>query len=205
MSKYFIPIAAILLASMPMAYAAPDDDALVAQLKQLATQGQDPNTAAQVNQYIDQNKGAITALLESCKSYVQQLQSGSTADLSPAPANPPNPPPAGTQTQTSEPTAGAVQASSGMQASSGLQPSGGLGNSGVQASSGLQASTGLQTSAVQPSSGLQTSHLAGYPSLPPGDPIPSVTVLTADQVQYATKVRRENYDRKATLMNSASQ
>jgi hypothetical protein len=66
--------------------------------------------------------------------------------------------------------------------------------------SGVQAST-----SVQASTGLQTGHLAGYPSLPAVDPVTSVKALSEDQVAYAAKVRREDYDRKAVLMNSGGQ
>jgi hypothetical protein len=192
MSKTSILIASAFLVCMPVANAAPDDSALIAQLKQLATQGQDAQTTAQVNQYIDQNKGALSAILSSATNYLKQMQPAADADEAAPPANPPSQQPTETQTQTTEPTT-ALQTSTGTQASSGLQPSGGLSTATIQASS------------VQPSSGLQTGHLPGYPSLPAGDPITSVKVLTADQADYVIKVRTENYDRKAALMNSSAQ
>jgi hypothetical protein len=192
MSKIPAAIASALLVCMPVAKAAPEDDALIAQLKQLATQGQDAQTTAQVDQYIDQNKGALSAILASATSYLKQAQPAAGADDTAPPANPPSQQSAGTQTQT--PTqASALQAGAGPQASSGLQPSGGLGAATVQAAS------------VQPSSGLQTGHLAGYPSLPAVDPISSIKVLTADQADYVTKVRAENNARKAALLNSTVQ
>ena len=205
MSKSLIAIAALSLAWLPLAKAGPDDDALIAQLKQIATHGQDSQTTAQVNDYIDQNKGAISALLDSATSYLQQqFQPQSGTDATAATANPP-PQPAGTQAQTGDTATNPAPSGTGPQASSGLQPSGGLG------SSAMQPSTGLQTSEVQPSTGLQasttlqTGHLAGYPSLPSGDPITSVKALTADQAAYVAKVRSEDYDRKAELMASSGQ
>jgi hypothetical protein len=198
MSKLLIAIAAGFLACLPMASAAPGDDPMIAQLRQIATQGQDPGTARQVNDYIDQNKGALSALLQSCKSYVQQMQTVSGTDETTAPPPPPEQQPA--EPQPPMQSGSTTSANTESQASSG-----GWGVTLVQASGGVQPSGGLQTGHVQPSSGLQTGHLAGYPSLPDVDPISSVKTLTSDQVAYAAKVRQENLARKAELMNSAGQ
>ena len=75
-----------------------------------------------------------------------------------------------------------------------MQPSSGLQEGSIQVSSGVQAGS------VQPSSGLTTGHLAGYPSLPAVDPVSSVKKLSESQIEYAAKVRKENQDRKESLM-----
>jgi hypothetical protein len=172
-------MAACVLAAQPMAKAAPDDAALLTQVKQLASQGQDAQTTAQVNQYVDQNQNVITAILNGYARYIKQLQ-----DMTNDGEN-------GTTTAAGQ-TAGA---STTTQTSTAAQSS----SIALQTSS-VQASTGLQTSEVQPSGGLQTAHLAGYPSLPDVDPISSVTTLTAAQMDYALKVRQENQARKQYLM-----
>jgi len=183
-------VAVCLLAAVRTASAGTDDDALLAQVKQLAAQGQNPQTAQQVNEYVDGNKDAINAILNGYAAYLKQLKS--VSDDNDAAASPVQGPPAQTSgscapaqnttappaPQSNTPQAGMAQATAAQQSSTDIQPS-----------SGLQAS-----------SDLQTSHLAGYPALPAGDPVTSVKQLTADQLAYAARVRREDQARKDYLM-----
>jgi len=191
MSKIHILLAAsLLMAALPAALAAPDADSpLITQLKQIATQGQDPQTTAQVNAYIDQNKGPLNAILQSSAAYLKQagVSSDPSGDATPSTA----PQPATTQPSTA-PTTATATASTDPAASQ------------TQPSTGLQTSSPITDAQIQPSSGLQTSHLAGYPALPQGEPISSVTTLSPAQAQFVAKIRQENLARKAELMASAS-
>jgi len=67
-------LAACLLAAAPMAGATPDDDASVEKVKQLAANGQDPETKALVNQYVDQHRDLISAILKVCMNYLNELK-----------------------------------------------------------------------------------------------------------------------------------
>jgi hypothetical protein len=181
-------LAACLLAATPMAKAGPDEATLLTQVKQLASQGQDPQTADQVNQYVDENQGVIGAILKEYLNYLKQIQTMTAENYGETPGKPQAAQANGTA-GTSQNTAGTMNAASGGMQAGALQPS-----------SGLQASSGLQTSSVQASGGLQTGHLAGYPSLPDVDPTTSVTRLTVEQVDYAAKVQKEMQERKEFLM-----
>jgi hypothetical protein len=180
-------VAACAMAGAPMLKADPNDDAILAQVKQLASQGQDSQVASQVSQFVDENQGLISSIIKMYTGYLKQFAvtasddgtpSAQTAATSSAPA----------LTESTDPQAAALQPSSGLQASTDLQ------------GSSLQPSSGLQTSSLQPSAGLQTDHLAGYPSLPAVDPITSVTRLTAEQIDYVRQVNADNQARKESLM-----
>lgn len=64
----------LLLAAAPIAKADPDTTALLQQVKQIAAQGQDAQTTAQVNQYVDQNQDAISTILKGYTNYLKQVQ-----------------------------------------------------------------------------------------------------------------------------------
>ena len=193
--------AVLVLAGSPIAKGDPDDAALLAEVKQLAAQGQNAQTAAQVNQYVDQNQDAISAILK----YLKQLQTMSEDDG--AGGQPQGPPASGTggrdrNTGASNGAgAGGTNApgAGGTNAANSANGGAAEGSGGAQ-SGGGQASNGLRTSSVQASGGLRTSHLAGYPSLPDVDPTSSVTTLTAAQMEYAAQVQREMQERKQYLM-----
>jgi len=216
-------LAACLLAGAPLARAGTDDDALVEQVKQVATKGQDAQTTAQVNQYVDQNRGLITAILKGYINYLNQIQGMSAGDgsvpLSPlkpqaAPANGP------AATGTAQSASGDAAASGGQQTSPSQNASGDAAASGGgqqtgpspsasgdaaasgggQQSSASQPAPDLKISGVQASGELRTSHLAGYPALPDVEPSTSVMQPTAAQLEYAAKVRKEIEARKQYLM-----
>ena len=163
---------ACFLAGAPMAQAGPDEDALLQQVKQLASKGQDAQTAAQVSQYVDQNKDALATILKGYTDYLNQAQAMGAMDGSGTPATP----------QTASATGTSQNANGGA------------------AASGQQISTGLQMSAVQGSGVLRMSHLAGYPALPDVDPVSSVLRPTAAQLEYAARVQKEMQARKRYLM-----
>lgn len=183
--------------------AAPSNAALLSQIKEIASQGQDAETKKQVSQYVDQNQGPITALLNSYANYFKHVQTANDDDGNAAPA-PTQIAPAPTQTaqqpsQTSGSAASSqntatADAAESTQEGNGVQPSGGL------QSASIQPSGGLYIAGVQPSGGLVTAHLAGYPSLPDVDPTSSVPHPNAAQLAYAAIVQKEMQDRKAYLM-----
>jgi hypothetical protein len=181
-------LAASVLAASPIAKAEPDDASLLAAVKQLASQGQTPRTAAQVNQFVDQNQDAINAVLKGYMNYLKQIQTTSANDESGPPPQPQTPP-------AGAPAANGQNTGAGT-ASNSSNPTGG----GALQSGGLQPSSGLRTSSVRASGGLRTSHLAGYPSLPDVDPTSSLSGLSAAQMQYAAEVQRQMQDRKQYLM-----
>jgi murein L,D-transpeptidase YcbB/YkuD len=171
-------LAACLLAAAPMAEAGSDDDALLQQVKQAASKGQNAQTAAQINQYVDQNQGLISAILKGYLNYLNQIQSMTAVD------------------GTGTPQPAAANAATAP-AASGTTPNT---SSGAAATTELQPSTGLQINGLQPSGELQTSHLAGYPALPDVEPVSSVTQPTAAQLEYAAQVQKEMQARKQYLM-----
>jgi hypothetical protein len=173
-------LAACLLAGAPMAKAGPDDAALLEQVKLLATKGQDAQTTAQVNQYVDQNQDAITAILKSYTDYLKQVQAMAADDGSGAPP---------TAQAASAPTAAPSPATAGQSTTS-----------AAAAAGASQASTALNITGVQASGGLETAHLAGYPALPDVEPVSAITQPTAGQLEYAAKTQKEMQDRKAYLM-----
>jgi hypothetical protein len=181
----------------------PDADALVAQVKQLASLGQDAKTTAEVNQFVDQNHDMIGAMLIGYMNYFKHIQAMMNDDEASTSVQPKSA--SGTSSRdaalVNTPDQAASQGSQnnilllqGGPQSASLQPS-----SGLQTSS-MQPSSGVQSASIQPSSELQTFHLAGYPSLPDVAPISSVTQPTAGQLEYAEKVQREVLARKAYLM-----
>lgn len=176
-------LAACLLAAAPMAEAGSDDDALLQQVKQAASKGQNAQTAAQINQYVDQNHDVISALLKEYVNYLNQVQAMTANGVTVTPGNP-------------QPAASAANAANGP-AASGTTPNA---SSGAAAASDLQPSTALQINGLQPSGELQTSHLAGYPALPDVEPVSSVTQPTAAQLEYAAQVQKEMQARKQYLM-----
>jgi hypothetical protein len=179
--KLAAALAACLLAAAPMARAGPDDDALLEQVKQLASKGQNAQTAAQVNQFVDQNQDAITAILKGYVNYLNQAQAMTADDGTGTPG---------------KPQAAATSAN----AANGPAPSDAGQSASTGAATGLQPSTGLKITGLQPSGGLRTSHLAGYPALPDVEPVSSVTQPTAAQLEYAAKVQKQMQERKAYLM-----
>jgi hypothetical protein len=184
-----IAVALSLLVGVRVARAqADDDESLLAQVKQLAAQGQNAQTAQQVDQYVDANKDTINAILKGYAAYLKQMQAASNEEGSDG---------AGTgAVQTSGTATAARNAGATPQAqTNGERQARAQNTTATQDPGGLQVSSGLQLS-----SGLQTSHLAGYPALPAAEPVSSVTVLTADQMAYAAKVRKENVERKQSLM-----
>lgn len=190
--------------------AAPSNAALLSQIKEIASQGQDAETKKQVSQYVDQNQGPITALLNSYANYFKHVQTANDDDGNAAPAPTQTapasaqtaPPPAQTVQQPSQTSGSAASsqntatadAAESTQEGNGVQPSGEL------QSASIQPSGGLYIAGVQPSGGLVTAHLAGYPSLPAVDPTSSVPHPNAAQLAYAAIVQKEMQDRKAYLM-----
>jgi hypothetical protein len=154
-------------------------------VKQLASQGQDAQTTSKVNQYVDQNQDAITAILNGYVNYLKQIQA-MTADDGSGTAAQPAAAPAGGGAGT-PPNAASPNTANG------------AANGGGQ-SSEVQPSAALGASSVQPSGELQTSHLAGYPSLPDVDPVSSVTAMTAAQMEYSARVQKDMMERKQYLM-----
>jgi hypothetical protein len=144
---------------------------LLQQVKQLASKGQDAQTTAQVNQYVDSNQDIISAILKNYVDYAKQLQS--LADDGEAPPPPSHSSQTSYSSQTSQPSAGTSQQTTA-----------------------VQSSTALQITGVQASGGLQTSHLAGYPALPEVDPTTTVTQPT----EYSIRVQKELRARKQSLM-----
>jgi len=162
-----------------MAKAGPSDAALLNQVKQIASQGQDAQTAAQVNQYVDKNQDIITAILKGYVNYLKQIQSMAADDGTGTPATVR----ANRQSNTGDAQTASVEGTAG----------------GRETSAPMQSAE-LQASGVQASSGLQTAHLAGYPALPAVEPVSSITHPTVGQLENAAKVQREMQERKAYLM-----
>jgi hypothetical protein len=182
---------ACMLAGGQMAWAGPDDGALLQLVTQMASQGQNAQTAAQVNEYVDQNQDAISTILKGYVNYVKQIEGMTADDGSAGSAAQPQP----------QPQQGSGNGAAGTGGDAGADDTPNTGGSGAgQESNGLRAADGLRTSHVQPSGGLRTSHLAGYPSLPEVDPISSVTTLTAAQIEYAAQVQKQMQDEKQYLM-----
>ncbi len=136
----------------------------------MASKGQDAQTTAQVNQYVDSNQDVISAILKNYVDYLKQLQS--VADDGEAP-----PPSQSSQTSHSSQTSQTTASTS-------------------QQTTSTQSSTALQITGVQASGGLRTSHLAGYPALPDVDPTTTVTRPT----EYSIRVQKELQARKQSLM-----
>lgn len=178
-----------------------DDAALLDTLKQMASRGQNAQTAAQVSQFVDQNQDVIKAVLHGYEAYIKQVQSLTDDSVSVS----------GTATarqQTalaplSQPIASGTSATTpGLSYENAAAAQAPLLSQEIQAQPGeLQPSGSVQGTHVQPSGPLQTSHLAGYPALPDVDPVSSVTHLDSAQQDYAAKVRNENEARKAYLMS----
>jgi len=189
-SRHLGIVAACLMAAAPLAEAGPQDDALVEKVKQLATQGQDAQTTALVNQYVDQHHDLITGILKTYMNYLSQSQTmpgnGTTAPDDSQTALP------GTQVITSDAakTDGPVLQTTNTQPATTAQPA-----TGLQPTTALQPATGLQAADV-----LRTGHLAGYPSLPDIAPSSSIKQPTAEQLEYAAKVQKEDQARKEYLM-----
>jgi len=183
--------------------AAPSNAALLSQIKEIASQGQDAETKKQVSQYVDQNQGPITALLNSYANYFKHVQTANDDDGTAAPAHTQTAPASAQTVQQPSQTSGSAassqntataDAAESTQEGNGVQPSGEL------QSASIQPSGGLHIAGVQPSGGLVTAHLAGYPSLPAVDPTSSVPHPNAAQLAYAAIVQKEMQDRKAYLM-----
>ena len=171
-------MAACILAVAPIAKAGPQEDALVDKVKQIATQGQDAQTAALVNQYVDQHHDLITAILKMYINYLSQLQATMAASGTTAPDSSQTAP-AGTQPITGD----------------AAKPDTVLQTTNAQPAAASQPATGLQAA-----DGLKTGHLAGYPSLPDMAPASSIKQPTAEQLEYAAKVQKEDQARKEYLM-----
>jgi hypothetical protein len=197
--RFMTAFAAWALMGSPVAKAGPDEAALIAQVKQLASQGQSPQTAAQVDQFVDQNQDVISAFLKGYMNYLKQLQGDTANDGSDAPAQPQKPPPDAGQGKA-QAQAGSTAAGAGNTTGIGTgNPPGHDAGSAPRNSAG-EPSNGLLTPPVQGSEGLRTSHLAGYPSLPDVDPVSSLHGLTAGQMEYAAEVERQMQERKQYLM-----
>ena len=194
MSSYRIITGALcLMAAAPLAKAGPQEDAMLQQVKQMAAQGQNAQTTAQVNQYVDQNKDLITSILQNYVQYMKQIQDMSGDGTAPAqPATPQGAQPtpaAATQQQTQQPQ---QQAQPEQQAQQNAAPQ--------QATQTSETAQALQPSSLQPSDGLQPAHLAGYPALPAVDPVSAVQHPTTGQLNHASAVQKEMQDRKQYLM-----
>lgn len=178
-AKWGRVLAVCLLAGASIAKAGPGDDALIDQVKQLASQGQDAQTTAQVNQYVDENRDAISAIIKEYANYLGQAQAMTANDETAMP---------GTSQTTPAGTVQKPETEAGTAAGNGRQ------------TSGLQPAPVLQISGVQASGGLRTAHLQGYPALPDVEPVTSVTQPTAAQIEYAARVEKEMQARKKYLM-----
>jgi hypothetical protein len=179
--------------SAPLATANPDVDALLAQVKQIASQGQDPQTAAQVDQFVDQNRAIISSVLTFYLNYIKHIQTMTNNDgMSPS-----------DQPQAAQPSGNSqndlLLNPAGAEASPEVQTSVSPISGGLQSSS-IQPAGELRGSSIQPSTGLRTGHLAGYPSLPDVVPVSSVKSLSVEEAEYALKVEKENMARKEYLM-----
>jgi len=194
-------LAAIIVAGVlaSMAEGRAQADPTTDQVAQEASQGQDPITAADITKYIDQHQDLVSAVLKMYMNYIKQIQTLANSDSTSGT------PDLQTISSALGSTAGYSTNGSGTAQEGVVQPSSGVQAESVQPSSGIQAgsvqpSSGVQAGSVQPSDGLKTGHLAGYPSLPAVDPVSSVKQLSEEQIEYAAKVRKENQERKETLM-----
>ena len=172
-------IAVCMMAICTAANAADNDDALLRQVTQIASQGQSAQTAAAVQNYVNSHSDIISAILKGYLNYIKQVEAAAADDEN-APA---------TQTGGTE----------GQAASTGVAPQQPNGESLAMAASS-RSTSGIQTAQLQPSGELRTSHLAGFPALPDVEPTDSIKTMSETQAAYAAKVRRENEDRKEYLM-----
>jgi hypothetical protein len=172
--------------------------ALLQQVKQLASKGQDAQTAGQVNQYVDQNHDVISAILKGYTDYFKQVQTAPTNDGAGLIATGTTPTTTPSASVDSPTTTQPVSADSPTttQSASADSPT----TTTTTATVDPLASTALQPSSVQASGGLQTSHLAGYPALPTVDPVTSINQPTAAQLEYAARMQKAMQARKAYLM-----
>jgi len=162
------------------------EDALLEQVKQVASNGQDAQTAAQVSEYVDQNHDLITSILKGYARYLNQVQAMADDDGSGAPSKPRG-------ARGGVPGAqngGAAQNEGAAQSVDTATPQAG----------NQEGASPLQISGVKASGGLRTSHLAGLPALPAVEPASSITQPTAAQLDYAAKTQKEMRARKAYLM-----
>ncbi|HEX4086249.1 MAG TPA: hypothetical protein VHY22_15135 [Chthoniobacteraceae bacterium] len=174
-----------LMAAAPLAKAGPQEDAMIQQIKQIASQGQDPQTAAQVSQYVDQNKALITSILHNSMQVLAQLQSISTDGTAPTPLASASP-----QAAQQDPSA---QPQPQQNAAPQQQAQ------GPETAQAIQTAV-LQTGTLEASGGLQTAHLTGYPALPTAPPVSAVQYPTAEQLDHAASVQKEMQARKQYLM-----
>jgi hypothetical protein len=152
---------------------------LLEQVKQVASKGQNPQTAAQVSAYVDQNKDLINAILKGYAEHLKEVQA---------------------VTGDADAVAQAAPATSQVAPSPGTAGAPGTGSGGTAAESGGRISTGLQIPGVQPSGGLRMAHLAGYPALPDVDPVSAITQPSAAQLENAARMQKEMQARKRYLM-----
>ena len=176
-------VAACLLAVAPMARADPDEAASLEQVKQIASKGQDAQTTALIDQYVDKHRDLISSILKLYLNYIHQLQAMAADDGTGVLANLQ----AGTAGTGRDSGAGYDEEKP---RTSALQPA-----SGLQPARGLQPASGLQLSG-----GLRMSHLAEFPSLPEMAPASSLRELTPEQLEYAARVQKEMQERKQLLM-----
>jgi hypothetical protein len=210
------------------AMAADDDAAALQQVKQNASQGQTPETASQVSQYVDQHQDVITAIIKGYVDYIRRIErmTAEGADGQPSLTSTSSGGTGTAATSTSSQSSslstqaaigsrsgnsgagyGSVQAGISSQAGDDAPTGASTQTDSTEASSalqqdGLQTSTAMRMSTLQTSDTLQSSHLAGYPTLPDVEPTNTVTTtnLTAAQRAYAAKIRQENSERKKELM-----
>jgi len=170
------------MGGLAIAKAGPQDDALLQQVKQIASQGQSAQTTEQVNQYVDQNRDAITAILKNYMDYLKQLQEMS--DDQPAATNQATATSATTAAQTPTQQQPAAPPATPAQ---------------TQSTAGLAMATLQTSSGPQTSGGVQTAHLAGYPALPDAPPVSAIQHPTVEQLVNGATVQKEMQDRKQYL------
>jgi hypothetical protein len=199
------------------ARAASDDQSmpdLLNLVKQIASQGQNADTTAKLDQSVDQNQDLISTVLRAYIKYFKALQDAANkpgdpletlkTELPGGPGGDPraaSPRTADSNARTPDDAQPANASQPAQNSLAAAQPS----NSSQPQAAQLSSQQLQPSRPVRPSDGLQTSHLAGYPSLPDIEPSSSVTKLTAAQVEYVAQIRKDNEERKQSLIEQAQQ
>jgi hypothetical protein len=160
------------------------DAALLEQVKQMASKGQNAETVNQINQYVAKNHDLISTIIKLYTDYLKRIQgmADGKGNIEPGMPNPM----AAQETGTGQST-GNNQAAVSPQANA-TGPSKG------------QRGASSQTDLLGPDDVLITAHLPGYPALPEVDPVSSIMHPTIEQLEYAKKVQDDMQTRKAYLM-----
>lgn len=174
-----LSLAALVLLSAGAARAGQSED--LEQVIQLASQGQNAQTSAEVRQYVQGHQDQISGILQTYRAYLALSDVGVQGA----------PPPAASGTNA------AIASLAGQNTaavSAETQTAGGQTTS-------LQTSTGLKTGGLQ-TGALATSHLPGVPGLPDVSAASAITDPNAAQLQHAAEVQAALQVRKRVLMKT---